>query len=85
MRLRRQVYGSAGLTASWARRLARVPNRTARRRALVAAYSHVKQPVFFVPAARFAPGLLHLCSDHPNRGEQSARDVRVQRHPLGVP
>jgi hypothetical protein len=38
------------------------------------------------PRRVFAPGVFNLCFAHPNRGVGGApRDVRVQRHPLGVP
>ena len=45
----------------------------------------VKQPISF-PRRIFAPGVCNLASLTPNRGVGGApRNVRVQRHPLGVP
>ena len=35
----------------------------------------VKQPVFFVPAARFCARVLHLCFAHPNRGWAERRET----------
>jgi hypothetical protein len=44
------------------------------------------QTAHLVPAARCCARGLHLCFAHPNRGVGGApRDVRVQRHPFGVP
>ena len=35
----------------------------------------VKQPLFFVPAARFCARVLHLCFAHPNRGWAERRET----------
>jgi hypothetical protein len=44
------------------------------------------QTAHLVPAAHFCARGLQLCFAHPNRGVGGApRNVRVQRHPLGVP
>ena len=44
------------------------------------------QTAHLVPAAHFCARVLPLCFTHPERGVGGApRNVRVQRHPLGVP
>jgi hypothetical protein len=46
----------------------------------------VKQPVFFVPAARFCARIFaSLLRSPQSRVGGAPRDVRVQQHPWGVP
>ena len=62
---------------------------SAARRRTVFGNSHLtmsNSPDLLVPAAHVCARVLHLCFAHPNRGVGGApRDVRVQRHPWGMP
>jgi hypothetical protein len=53
--------------------------------AFVALFTFQTAQIFSFPRRVFAPGFLQLCFAHPNRGVGGApRNVRVQRHPLGL-
>jgi hypothetical protein len=77
-RLQRALPGNDEITAA----------ELAARRRTVRGNSHLtmsSSPDLLVPAARFAPGFCIVASLTPNRGVGGApRNVRVQRHPLGV-